>query len=50
MTGNNRQAEQRLHVRPVDGHLEAVMDIAGCDSDSGDLVEELDADPLCRVV
>jgi hypothetical protein len=50
VTGRIRQAEERLHVRPVDGHHEAVMDIAGCDSDSGDLVEQLDADEPRRVV
>ena len=48
--GRSRQAEQRLHVRPVDGRHEAVMDMAGCDLDSGDLVDELDADQLRRVV
>ncbi len=47
--GRSRQAELRLHVRPVDGDHEAVMDIAGCDLESGDLVEELDADQLRRV-
>ena len=44
VTGRILQAERRLQVRPVDGHHEAVMDIAGCDLDRGHLVEELDAD------
>jgi hypothetical protein len=49
VTGRILQAEQLRHVRPVDGHHEAVIDIAGCDLERGDLVEELDADPLRRV-
>ncbi len=51
VTGHTRQAEERRHVRPVDGHHEAVIDMAGCDLERGDLVEELqvDADPLRRL-